>query len=165
MRGLRADHPGVGDLGDAVTRVTTAPTGRLRIASRVTRIIVLGVAQPKGSTRAFVPKGWTRPIITSANKSLKGWEDSIRAAAQEQCAGVFYDGPIVVGITFYLPRPKSLPKRETHHVKRPDLDKLVRSLDALTGVLWKDDSQITMIVASKTYAVGQPQTVIEVESI
>jgi Holliday junction resolvase RusA-like endonuclease len=35
----------------------------------------------------------------------------------------------------------------------PDLDKLIRAiLDALTGVVWRDDGQVVDIVASKVYA-------------
>lgn len=129
----------------------------------MTRIEVIGVAQPKGSTKAFVPKGWTRPVITSSNRGLKDWENAIRAAVQAQCVGVFYEGPVLVNIAFHLPRPKTLPKRVRYHVKRPDLDKIVRGcLDPLTGLLWKDDSQVILIMASKHYAEDQPRAVIEV---
>jgi hypothetical protein len=31
---------------------------------------VLGLPQAKGSTKAFMPKGWTRPILTSTCKGL-----------------------------------------------------------------------------------------------
>ena len=35
----------------------------------------------------------------------------------------------------------------------PDLSKLVRGFeDAVKGILWKDDSQVTAITASKAYA-------------
>jgi Holliday junction resolvase RusA-like endonuclease len=47
--------------------------------------------------------------------------------------------------------------------KRPDLDKLVRAvLDALTGVCYLDDSQVTRIEAEKNF---DPVTVIEVYRI
>jgi Holliday junction resolvase RusA-like endonuclease len=43
----------------------------------------------------------------------------------------------------------------------PDLDKQIRSiLDALTGVAYGDDSQVTRILASKEY--GSPGVEIEV---
>ena len=57
-------------------------------------------------------------------------------------------------VRFYLPRPKSLPKRVTEHTKKPDLDKLLRAvLDACTtGGVWRDDSQVATIHARKVYA-------------
>ena len=45
------------------------------------KFTVYGDPSPKGSARAFVPKGWTRPIITSATKGLKAWEGKNAAAA------------------------------------------------------------------------------------
>ena len=118
---------------------------------------VLGLPQAKGSTKAFTPKGWTRPIITSTCKGLKAWEQAVRYEAQHAAEGAFFVGPVELSVGFHLPRPVSLPKRVTAHTKRPDLDKLTRAVgDALTGVLWKDDSQVTYISARKSYALDQP---------
>jgi crossover junction endodeoxyribonuclease RusA len=127
----------------------------------VLKFTVVGVARPKGSAKAFLPKGWTRPIITSDNKSLKGWEDSVRAALQQHAAGSFFQGPVSVKVTFELPKPKK--PKSPQHVTRPDLDKLVRgSLDAMKGVLWNDDSQVIDIQAGKRYAETQPQAHFEI---
>lgn len=116
------------------------------------RFTVYGVPQPKGSARAFVPKGWTRPVVTSANKTLKGWERQIAAAANAVATGQLLQGPLAVQVEFVLPRPASLPKRVKDHTKRPDLDKLVRgACDALTHVLWQDDAQIVVLGATKRY--------------
>ena len=113
---------------------------------------VYGAPSPKGSTRAFVPKGWTRPIITSATKGLKAWESKIAAAAGAQANGEVFTGPIMVNIAFYLPRPRSLKKGAGPHIKRPDLDKLIRgATDALIGIVYRDDAQIVTISAKKVY--------------
>jgi Holliday junction resolvase RusA-like endonuclease len=120
---------------------------------------VFGVAQQMGSKRAFVPKGWTRAIITDSNRNLKSWQtlvseaasqaiQQLPAAEREQLA----EG-VRLTVAFYLPRPKSLPKRVTAHTKAPDCSKLVRSLeDALTAVVYRDDAQICDLVAMKRYA-------------
>jgi crossover junction endodeoxyribonuclease RusA len=124
---------------------------------------VLGLPQAKGSARAFTPKGWNRPVITSTCKGLKGWEQNIRSEAQ-RLGRFFPDGPLTLRVRFDLPRPKSLPKKVTSHTKRPDLDKLTRAVgDALTGVLWRDDSQVVSIEASKWYAEGPSGALITVE--
>ena len=109
---------------------------------------VFGQAQPQGSTRAFVRNG--RPIITTTNKNLHQWRDLVAATAQTHAQ--MFDGPVTLMLLFKLPRPKTLPKKILHHIKKPDLDKLVRAMcDALTGVMWHDDSQIVEIKARKQY--------------
>lgn len=130
--------------------------------------VVYGVAQPKGSARAFVPKGWKRAVVTSANPKNKGWQQLVAEAASRELSSTTWtttDGPMRLMVAFYLPRPKSLPKSTTQHLKKPDLDKLTRSVkDALTKVLWNDDSQVVQLKATKTYAaVGEsPRAVIVV---
>jgi len=64
-----------------------------------------------------------------------------------------HEGAIGIELQFFLPRPASLPKKVLHHMKKPDLDKLIRAcLDSMTGIMFKDDSQVTSIQASKEYA-------------
>jgi Holliday junction resolvase RusA-like endonuclease len=120
---------------------------------------VYGVAQQMGSKRAFVPKGWTRPVITDSNKNLKSWQQLVSDAANRALhelpateRTLLLEG-VRLTIAFYLPRPASLPKRVTAHTKAPDVDKCVRGLaDALTGVVFRDDAQIVDLVAMKRYA-------------
>ena len=122
------------------------------------RFVVYGVPVPKGSMRAFLPKGSTRPIVTDSNRSVKPWTVAVKTAAvearQRNPEAYIADGPVGLEATFYLPCPKSAPKRQpAFPAKRPDLDKLVRVVaDALTGVLWQDDAQVTSLVAKKRYA-------------
>ncbi len=122
-----------------------------------------GVAAPKGSARAFMPKGWKRPVITSDNKSVRGWTDSVRAAAQVACGGTYFLGAVDVSLAFALPRPKSHGKKRPPHTKKPDVDKLGRwILDALTGVIWNDDAQVVRLELVKRYADDQPYCAITV---
>ena len=67
-------------------------------------------------------------------------------------------GPIRLTVTFLMPRPKYMmtakyPNREMPpHIKRPDLDNLIKAVkDALSGVAWKDDCQVCSIIAEKAY--------------
>jgi Holliday junction resolvase RusA-like endonuclease len=135
---------------------------------------VLGVAQTKGSTKAFTPKGWKRPIITNDNPKAKGWASLIAAGAAAALASAemqpFAAGPVSLEIWFHLPRPqKFLSKRyadaDVPHVTRPDADKLLRcAKDALSRVLWHDDAQVVDAHVYKRYcAVGtMPRAVITV---
>jgi Holliday junction resolvase RusA-like endonuclease len=124
---------------------------------------VLGVPQSQGSIRAFMPKGCRRPILTSTNPKLKQWRRSVAVIAQRTYRGPALDGPMQVVARFYLPAPKAL-KRMTPHTKRPDLDKYLRALlDSLTGIIFRDDSQVCCVDVSKHYALGsEPRAVITV---
>ena len=120
------------------------------------RFSVEGRALPKGSTRAFIPKGWTRAVVTANNPRTKVWEQQVRSAAIAHVVGELKRSPeggaFRVVLRFVLPRPKRL-KHASPHTKRPDVDKLARCiLDALTGVVWLDDSQVVSMRAAKRYA-------------
>ena len=120
---------------------------------RIVTFSVMGIPQPKGSTKAFVPKGWTRPIVTADNPKAKGWQQLVAEQAQDVAREGFFVGPIAVAMVFRLPRPISLPKRVVHHLTAPDIDKLARCcLDGLTGVLYRDDSQVVELRARKVYS-------------
>lgn len=120
---------------------------------------VYGIAQQMGSKRAFVPKGWTRPIITDSNRNLKTWQTLVAEVAQcairdlpPQERRLLLDG-VRLTVAFYFPRPKSLGKRVTVHLKAPDLDKAVRALgDALSQIVFRDDVQVVDLIAMKRYA-------------
>jgi Holliday junction resolvase RusA-like endonuclease len=133
----------------------------------ILQFTVYGEAQPQGSARAFVPKGWTRPVLTTSNPNLKYWRQLVAEAANRALNAVpeaeraqLLEG-VRLTVAFHLPRPKSLPKRVTAHTKKPDLDKLVRSCcDSLTAIVFRDDSQVCELLAAKHYAAeGQPPRV------
>lgn len=129
------------------------------ISSRVVAFDVYGVPAPKGSTKAFAVRtkaGTVRAVVTEDNSHTRPWAALVKDAAQQAAGGAiaFTRGVAVhLIVTFILPRPASLPKRVQHHTKKPDLDKLTRALkDALTGVVWQDDSQVVNVTAHKRYA-------------
>lgn len=122
--------------------------------------------EPQGSMKAFIPKGWNRAIVTSDNKDLKSYRQEVSKAALEQRAKIgFYDVmfgkhvSVVATFKFYFAKPESVSKKRTQHVVRPDLSKLIRATeDALTGIIYTDDSQIVKYVdTEKLY--GLPERV------
>jgi crossover junction endodeoxyribonuclease RusA len=118
---------------------------------------VLGVPQTKGSTRLlFTKKG--KAVVTSDNRNLRPWEHTVALCAVAGGVTVVETGPMRMDVEFVLPRPRSAKRSQSFQAKRPDLDKLVRAvLDALTGVAWTDDGQVSVIQATKRYALtGEP---------
>lgn len=118
---------------------------------------VFGIPIPKGSTRAFIPKGWKRPIVTADNTKSKPWQEAIVSAARDVVGhSPPLEGPVDLVVRFFLPRPVSAPRRVVDHVKKPDLDKLLRCLkDGLTRAgVYRDDAQVVTVRASKAFAAG-----------
>ncbi len=108
-----------------------------------TTFFVPGLPAPKGSTRAFLNKWTGRIAVTADNRvTQKAWQSSVTALASIHLRGPTA-GPVWIGASFIMPRPKSLPKRVQHHLKKPDYDKLLRCvLDGLTGIAYRDDAQV-----------------------
>lgn len=119
-------------------------------------LFVPGVPAPQGSARAFV-RG-NRAIITHDNKKTMPWRDSIawHARARFNIDSIMWPRPsaLHVEVDFVMPRRKAEPKRVTPaHTRKPDVDKLARAvLDALTGILFEDDSQVVALIAGKRTA-------------
>lgn len=97
-------------------------------------------------------------VTKSDNKNLKPWRQAVAAAAI--AAGVqILDGAVGLEITFYLPRPKGhygkrglLPSAPEVPTKYPDSDKVLRAVqDALKGIAYRDDSQVTDPAPHKRY--------------
>lgn len=95
-----------------------------------------------------------RGILIEQSKAVAPWRTSVAWHAAQAYAGPVLDEALVVRIEFVMPRPAGCPKRTTPPaVKRPDIDKLARAvLDALSGVIWRDDSLIVDLHPTKRIA-------------
>lgn len=132
------------------------------------RVVVLGDPVPQGSKKAFarISGGKAFATIVDDNKrGLKAWRTDIanelRQAlrkAEPDPVGfrpAFSGEPVGLTAQFSFVKPKSV-KRE-HMTVKPDVDKLVRAvLDALTGLAYKDDSQVVTLAVTKTYRAEGP---------
>lgn len=76
--------------------------------------------------------------------------------------------PISVFIQFVLPRPKSKIRKLSdnpryHHCSKPDIDNVTKAvLDALQGIVWRDDSCIAELHTVKLVAAGDELPSVEV---
>lgn len=125
------------------------------------------------------PKGKGRPRFSRKSgvaytpAPTRNYEAALRLAAQAvMLSAVPVEGPlkVVVDAFFGVPRSWSIRKRESallgllRPTGRPDLDNIVKVLDALNGVVWRDDSQIVLAIVSKRYS-DRPRLRIEVEKM
>lgn len=82
-------------------------------------------------------------------------------------------GHIEATITAIFPVPKSYSKKKANELlagrynydKKPDCDNLAKIiLDALNGIAYKDDSQVTLLHIVKEYGI-QPKVIVELKEI
>lgn len=115
-----------------------------------------------------IPKGKGRPRFSNRGgfvraytpKTTQDYEDAIRGCYMEQC-GEKLEGALCIEITGRFNPPKSATKSQkalmlagqipfTH---KPDCDNLAKVvLDALNGIAYEDDRQITRLSVRKEYA-------------
>lgn len=116
-------------------------------------LFIPGKPATAGSKTAFRTASG-RMNITHACKRFKSWSYEVKAAAAEKYKGEPIMCPVSLSIAVAIMRPKShfgtgrnankLKASAPHeHTQKPDLCKIIRAVeDSLTGVIWKDDSQI-----------------------
>lgn len=123
------------------------------------RIVVYGVAQPGGSKTAVRTKSG-KVVVRDASRGVAEWRKQVAQAAGEAMEGrPLLEGPLVLTVSFAVPRPRShygrrglRPSAPVLPTTRPDLTKLLRAVeDALTGIVWRDDAQVVFQQASKCY--------------
>jgi Holliday junction resolvase RusA-like endonuclease len=133
------------------------------------RFTVLGRPEPQGSIKYFMIAG--KPRLTSDNPRLRNWRQQVGWCAMDACsrAGMASPWPshvpVVLSVVFVFAKPNSAPKNRIWPTVRPDRDKLLRAVgDALTGIVYEDDSQVVDGPARKVY--GSPErTEIIVEAL
>lgn len=131
------------------------------------RFSVIGTPEPKGSAKIvplrrqfpFVAKSFGELLrsvaVTSDNARVKAWQKSVGQAARLALGGVQLEisGAVEIEAAFFFAVPASYKKSFSGpHTVRPDVDKCLRALlDALTGIVYHDDAQVTRIATSKHY--------------
>ena len=132
------------------------------------QLTVYGKAQPAGSKRGFKAKDGG-VLIVDANPKSRDWKNAVSSEAAKLQLRELLDGPLAVRFVFYAPRPKGhfgtgrsigilKATAPAYPTGRPDALKLSRAVeDALTGVVWRDDSQIVDECIAKRY--GEPARV------
>jgi Holliday junction resolvase RusA-like endonuclease len=125
---------------------------------------VPGIPAPGGSKKTIRSKRTGAISVIDDAMGNAEWRRAVRAVARENMKGrKIAHGPLVLMVSFYMPRPDShyiggrrgnglKPDAATQHITKPDALKLMRSTeDAMTRVVWVDDSQVVRQVAAKYY--------------
>lgn len=117
------------------------------------RFTVVGVPVAQGSKRAFLNRHTGRASLVESSHRHKDWRSLVSLVAAEHRPAEPLTGGLNLAAVFRFARPAShygtgknertLKPSAPRSVGKPDLDKLVRSIgDAMTGIVYADDSQI-----------------------
>lgn len=115
------------------------------------------------------PRGKMRPIASASHgharlyqaKEQTEYENWIRLCYDQRYKGEEpFKKPIEATVLVYMGVPESLSGRKKSRMlsgeiaptKKPDLDNVIKCLDALNGIAFEDDKLITSIKARKAYS-------------
>ena len=129
---------------------------------------IKGNAVPKGRPRS------TKRGITYTPEKTRIYEDYVRSVASQYAPKELLKGALEMELHFYFQRPKSLPKKVIHHIKRGDVDnyaKLIldsleprkrpqKSQNPLEGAIYENDAQILSLWVTKQY--GEPRVDVKI---
>ena len=132
---------------------------------------IIAVPRPQGSKK-HVGRG----IMVESSKHVANWRSFARMCAVEAMAGkqrIEKPNAVVVEVAFYFDRPQLhsntkgvRPTAPMYHTKAPDVDKLLRALfDSMTGVVFHDDSQVSVVRAVKMYGPIAKTTVVVTQKL
>lgn len=129
-------------------------------------ITIPGILRGKGRPRF----GKGRTFTDAKTENAEAW---IRQCAIEQVGQIVLDGALAIDldIDVAVPASWSRKKREQalsgqlHAVCRPDVDNCSKlALDALNGIIWKDDAQVCQLTIVRRYA-DAPRSVLKVRPL
>ncbi len=152
-----------------MTNQTILPPSGHRLLVEFT---VVGVPKPQGSKiaqpvyrggKAVMKNGRPVLVVRDDNRDLKEWRRHVAREAAKHYLDTLIAGPVRLEILFRRERPLShfgtgknsgvlKANAPEYPTMRPDTLKLARAIeDALTGVVWCDDSQVVDHALSKRY--------------
>ena len=131
------------------------------------RITIPGEPVAQGRPRFSTQHGFVRAYDPQKSRSYK---DYVRAVAVQHIHQQLL-GPVMMTVDIYRGIPKSWSKTKQEQAERgiikptlkPDVDNYVKAIkDALNGIAYVDDSQVTVLLISKFYA-REPRVEVKVE--
>lgn len=138
------------------------------------RIVVEGIAVPQPRPRFARFGNMVKTVSNPQKHPITAYKQHIAIAASLAYQGHKpLEGPVKCVLTFILPRPvdmcwKTKEMQRSFHWKKPDPENLAKGvLDALTGIIWIDDGQVSILEIGKVIADGveKPRTIIIVSKL
>lgn len=116
----------------------------------------------KGRPRFTVIAGHARAYTPAKTVSTEAMVREIAARAMNGAA--LLDGPLALEVAIFINPPASWSKRKRaeaiHPTGKPDLDNIGKLIgDALNGIIWKDDSQLSALTIRRRFNGEAPEHV------
>jgi Holliday junction resolvase RusA-like endonuclease len=131
------------------------------------RFMVPGIPQGKGRARMTTINGRARSYTPGKTVA---YESLIAMAAKDALDGREpFDGAVYLCVTAIFPVAASWSKKRKAearwHTSKPDGDNIAKAVgDGCNGVLWRDDSQVSLVKVVKVYG-DQPGLDVMVEAL
>lgn len=138
------------------------------VGNNVIEFTIDGDIQPQERPR-FRVNG--KRVFTYDPPKSKKFKEKVAKIAKQYAPEQLIESEIVLTVTVYIRIPKSYNKKKRQeiidndmiHIKKPDTDNLVKGIkDGITGVIWKDDSQIYDVHIKKFYS-DEPRAEIKIQ--
>jgi Holliday junction resolvase RusA-like endonuclease len=129
-------------------------------------IVIELLGEPKGKGR---PR-FTRSGIAYTPVKTRSYEASLAWTAAAAMKGAKpLEGPLALTVEAYVPIPSSWSGKrqrmaaagDIRPTTRPDADNIMKTLDGLNGIVWRDDAQIVDVRCVKAYS-ERPRLVVTV---
>ncbi|MBL8824873.1 MAG: RusA family crossover junction endodeoxyribonuclease [Planctomycetia bacterium] len=133
-------------------------------------VYTVPVAMPRQRNRIMYIGG--KPIsqnYTPGKHPVNAFKSAVQLSARVAYDGPPLEGPVYLQATFVLPRPQKYCRKKDDPgrlwcIAKPDMDNLVKALkDALSKLVFKDDSQVCRTMQGKFYAARDEQPCVEVQ--
>ena len=134
----------------------------------IIEFVINGAAVAKGRPRS------TKRGITYTPEKTRAYEDYVRSVASQYAPKELLKGALEMELHFFFQRPKSLPTKVVHHIKKPDCDNLCKGIldsleprkrskksqNPLEGAIYENDAQIVSLWVTKQY--GTPRVEVKI---
>lgn len=134
--------------------------------------IIEGQPQGKGRARVTVRNGYARAYTPEKTAIYENYIKICGVTAKEEQGNIFFDKvPLKVDLRAFYSIPASWSNKKSRQAElgeikptiKPDGDNIAKTvLDALNGILYTDDSQVTRLTVSKKYS-KQPRVEVEIK--
>jgi len=123
-------------------------------------VVITLLGEPQGKGRPRIGRGAHGRPMAFTPAATRSYEAALRVAATQAMQGkVPLEGAVSVTMVATFPVPASWSRRKRAAALdgsllptcKPDVDNLLKTLDACNEVVWRDDRQIVQAIVTKRY--------------
>ena len=138
----------------------------------ILEIIIPGEPCAQGRPRFAVVRGRAVAFDPAKSKNYKNFVKVLAMEAIEKQSWKYNELPLAFEIVVWQSIPKSKTKKfreaaaigKEYPTVKPDVDNVAKTImDALSGVVYKDDKQVVDLLIKKRYTEAEPHVIVTIE--